>query len=247
MRRDRVEQAFRNIEAPEVLQGRCARTGGCAEREAGGRCGARPSSRAGRLVATHVTDDEVPGVQCIASPPLTAMAPSAPSDGSVDHAPFARSVATPRERLAAVALHELPDESDEAAVRAWVPSAAFRAAVRTRGHRRVAARHGGLGQPHLSFRQRELAAVLAPTCPRGLEPGHGYSAPAAPAPGAPAVAGSRPAARPVPSVSTPSATRRALPFAGGRIAARRFVEDLRSVRSCRSSYSQRRRSVPPRS
>ena len=30
-----------------------------------------------------------------------------------------------------VALHELPDESDEAAVRAWVPSAAFRAAVRT--------------------------------------------------------------------------------------------------------------------
>ena len=121
------------------------------------------------------------GRQCIASPPLTAMAPSAPSDGSVDHAPFARSVATPRERLAAVALHELPDESDEAAVRAWVPSAAFRAAVRTRGHRRVAARHGGLGQPHLSFRQRELAAVLAPTCPRGLEPGHGYSAPAAPA------------------------------------------------------------------
>ena len=30
-----------------------------------------------------------------------------------------------------VALHELPDESDEAAVRTWVPSAAFRAAVRT--------------------------------------------------------------------------------------------------------------------
>ena len=30
-----------------------------------------------------------------------------------------------------VALHELPDESDEAAVRAWVPPAAFRSAVRT--------------------------------------------------------------------------------------------------------------------
>ena len=44
---------------------------------------------------------------------------------------FARGVATPRERLAVVALHELPDESDAAAVRAWVPSAAFRAAVRT--------------------------------------------------------------------------------------------------------------------
>ena len=28
-------------------------------------------------------------------------------------------------------MHELPDESDEAGVRAWVPSAAFRAAVRT--------------------------------------------------------------------------------------------------------------------
>ena len=44
---------------------------------------------------------------------------------------MARGIATPRERLAVVALHELPDESDEAAVRAWVPSAAFRAAVRT--------------------------------------------------------------------------------------------------------------------
>ena len=44
---------------------------------------------------------------------------------------FARGVATPRERLAVVALHELPDESDEAAVQTWVPSAAFRAAVRT--------------------------------------------------------------------------------------------------------------------
>ena len=43
---------------------------------------------------------------------------------------FARDVATPRERLAVVALHELPDESDEAALRAWVPSPAFRAAVR---------------------------------------------------------------------------------------------------------------------
>ena len=42
-----------------------------------------------------------------------------------------RGVATPRERLAMVALHELPDEGDEAAVRTWVPSAAFRAAVRT--------------------------------------------------------------------------------------------------------------------
>ena len=44
---------------------------------------------------------------------------------------LASGVATPRERLAVVALHELPDEDDEAAVRAWVPSAAFRAAVRT--------------------------------------------------------------------------------------------------------------------
>ena len=44
---------------------------------------------------------------------------------------FARGVATPRERLAVVALHELPDGSDEATLRAWVPSAAFRAAVRT--------------------------------------------------------------------------------------------------------------------
>ena len=37
----------------------------------------------------------------------------------------------PGSGLAVVALHELPDESDAAAVRAWVPSAAFRAAVRT--------------------------------------------------------------------------------------------------------------------
>ena len=44
---------------------------------------------------------------------------------------LASGVATPRERLAVVALHELPDENDEAAVRAWVPSAAFRSAVRT--------------------------------------------------------------------------------------------------------------------
>ena len=44
---------------------------------------------------------------------------------------LACGVATPWERLAVVALHELPDESDEAAVRAWVPSAAFRLAVRT--------------------------------------------------------------------------------------------------------------------
>ena len=44
---------------------------------------------------------------------------------------LACGVATPWERLAIVALHELPDESDEAAVRAWVPSAAFRLAVRT--------------------------------------------------------------------------------------------------------------------
>ena len=44
---------------------------------------------------------------------------------------FARGVATPRERLAVVALHELPDESDEAAVQTWVPSAAFRTGVRT--------------------------------------------------------------------------------------------------------------------
>ena len=43
---------------------------------------------------------------------------------------LASGVATTRERLAVVALHELADENDEAAVRAWVPSAAFRAAFR---------------------------------------------------------------------------------------------------------------------
>lgn len=41
------------------------------------------------------------------------------------------------------------------------------------GHRRVAVRHRGLGQPHLGFRQRELPAALPPASPRGLEPGHG--------------------------------------------------------------------------
>ena len=39
--------------------------------------------------------------------------------------------ATPEERLAVVALHELPDWVDAAAVRPWIPSAAVRAAVRT--------------------------------------------------------------------------------------------------------------------
>lgn len=42
----------------------------------------------------------------------------------------ALGIATPTERLAVVALAEQPDEADEAAVRAWQPSAAFRAAVR---------------------------------------------------------------------------------------------------------------------
>ena len=41
-----------------------------------------------------------------------------------------------------------------------------------RGHRRVAVRHRGLGQPHLSFRQRELPPTPAPAGPCGLEPGH---------------------------------------------------------------------------
>ena len=42
-----------------------------------------------------------------------------------------RGVATPPERLAVAALGEMPDEDDPAAVRAWVPSAAFRDAVRS--------------------------------------------------------------------------------------------------------------------
>ena len=42
-----------------------------------------------------------------------------------------RGIATPAERLAVVALDEMPDEDDAAAVRAWVPSAAFRDAVRS--------------------------------------------------------------------------------------------------------------------
>ena len=42
-----------------------------------------------------------------------------------------RGVATPTERLAVAALDEMPDEDDPAAVRAWVPSAAFRDAVRS--------------------------------------------------------------------------------------------------------------------
>ena len=40
-------------------------------------------------------------------------------------------VATPAERLAVAALDEMPDEDDDAAVRAWAPSAAFRDAVRS--------------------------------------------------------------------------------------------------------------------
>ena len=42
-----------------------------------------------------------------------------------------RGGATPPERLAGAALSEMPDEDDPAAVRAWVPSAAFRDAVRS--------------------------------------------------------------------------------------------------------------------
>ena len=42
---------------------------------------------------------------------------------------LASGLATPRERLAVVALHELEDDED--ALQAWVPSAAFRAAIRT--------------------------------------------------------------------------------------------------------------------
>ena len=42
----------------------------------------------------------------------------------------ARGVASPTEQLAVVALAEQPDEGDEAAVRAWQPTAQFRAAVR---------------------------------------------------------------------------------------------------------------------
>lgn len=39
--------------------------------------------------------------------------------------------ATAAERLTVAALEEMPDEEDPAAVRAWVPSAAFRDAVRS--------------------------------------------------------------------------------------------------------------------
>ena len=39
-----------------------------------------------------------------------------------------------------------------------------------RGHRRVAVRHRGLGQPHLSFRQRELPAALGPRARAALSP-----------------------------------------------------------------------------
>ena len=42
----------------------------------------------------------------------------------------ARGIASPAERLAVVALAEQPDEGGAAAVRAWQPTAAFRAAVR---------------------------------------------------------------------------------------------------------------------
>ena len=42
----------------------------------------------------------------------------------------ARGVASPAETLAVVALAEQPDEGDAAAVRAWQPTAEFRAAVR---------------------------------------------------------------------------------------------------------------------
>ena len=42
-----------------------------------------------------------------------------------------RGVATPAEQLAVVVLEEMPDEDDPAAVSAWMPSAAFRDAVRS--------------------------------------------------------------------------------------------------------------------
>ena len=42
-----------------------------------------------------------------------------------------RGIATPAERLTVAALDEMPDEDDDAAVRAWAPSAAFRDAVRS--------------------------------------------------------------------------------------------------------------------
>ena len=42
----------------------------------------------------------------------------------------ARGVASPAETLAVVVLAEQPDEGDVAAVRAWQPTAEFRAAVR---------------------------------------------------------------------------------------------------------------------
>ena len=42
----------------------------------------------------------------------------------------ARGVASPAETLAVVALAEQPDDADVAAVRAWQPTAEFRAAVR---------------------------------------------------------------------------------------------------------------------
>ena len=42
----------------------------------------------------------------------------------------ARGVASPAETLAVVAFAEQPDEGDAAAVRAWQPTAEFRAAVR---------------------------------------------------------------------------------------------------------------------
>ena len=42
----------------------------------------------------------------------------------------ARGVASPAEMLAVVALAEQPDDGDAAAVRAWHPTAEFRAAVR---------------------------------------------------------------------------------------------------------------------
>ena len=42
-----------------------------------------------------------------------------------------------------------------------------------RGHGGVAVRHRGLGQPHLSFRQRERPGIVASARPRGREPGQG--------------------------------------------------------------------------
>ena len=66
-------------------------------------------------------------------------------------------------------LAQLALRADVPVERHW-PDAEFAAQC---GHRRVAVRHHGLGQPHLGFRQRELPPALATAGPCGLEPDHG--------------------------------------------------------------------------